>query len=75
MCQCLPELQKPYEVPAGENSTLMEYTAAQHKSKLIALEDRNNKLEYQLLHLKRAVKDGDTALKAAQPQQMIRHHK
>ena len=46
-----------------------DFTAVQNKSKLIALEDRNSKLEYQILHLKRAVNDGDTALKAAQPQQ------
>lgn len=45
-----------------------DLTAVQNKSKLIALEDRNSKLEYQILHLKRAVKEGDTAAKAAQPQ-------
>lgn len=48
-----------------------DFAAVQNKSKLIALEDKNSKLEYQILHLKRAVKDGDTASKAAhdQPQQ------
>ena len=36
----------------------------QSKSQLAALEAKNSKLEYQILHLKRAVKNVDTALKA-----------
>ena len=56
----------PYQ--RSKTADYKDFTAAQNKSKLTALEDRNSKLEYQILHLKRAVQNGDTALKAVQSQ-------
>ena len=61
--------QVPYHTSGCKQQNTGSCLLLQNKSKLTALEDRNMKLEYQILHLKRAVKDGDTALKAVQPQQ------
>lgn len=49
-------------------SARINFCHLQNQAKLTALEDRNSKLEYQILHLKRAVKAGDSAQQAAHPQ-------
>ena len=64
-------LEHEQKVPtlSGKYQILNTFTChLQTQAKLTALEARNGKLEYQILHLKRAVKAGDTALQAAHSQ-------
>ena len=61
-------LEHDQQVPTLSGSTRIRSCQMQNQAKLTVLEARNGKLEYQILHLKRAVKAGDSTLQAAHSQ-------